>query len=88
YLLFMRSVWSSLPSFLKEGPKLEGLIVDYIDVKAGFILTDPCNPCYQQTLQHCICFGNVMHLAMVALCQIKGGEDHLDAVVTIVKAID
>ncbi|KAG2063722.1 hypothetical protein BDR04DRAFT_958193, partial [Suillus decipiens] len=58
YLLFMRSVWSGLPSFLKEGPKdvvhpcinpdaeLEGLIVDHIDVKAGFILTDARDPHY------------------------------------------
>ncbi|KAG2062138.1 hypothetical protein BDR06DRAFT_978583 [Suillus hirtellus] len=100
YLLFVRSIWSGLPSFLKEGPKdvvhpcldpeieLEELIVDHIDVKAGFILTDLNDPCYQQALQHRIRFGNVTHLAAVALRQIQGGEDHLDAVVAVVKAID
>lgn len=100
YLLFVRSVWSGLPSFLKEGPKdvvhpcinpdteLEGLIVDHIDVEAGFILTDPRDPRYQQALQHRVRFGNVVHLAAVALRQIQGGEDHLDAVVAVVKAID
>ncbi|KAG1757297.1 hypothetical protein EDB19DRAFT_1924203 [Suillus lakei] len=100
YLLFVRSVWSGLPSFLKEGPKdivhpcldpgveLEELLVNHIDVKAGFVLTDPNDPRYQQALQHRIRFGNVAHLAAVALRQIQGGEDHLDAVVAVVKAID
>ncbi|KAG1755009.1 uncharacterized protein EDB91DRAFT_1096702 [Suillus paluster] len=100
YLLFVRSVWSGLPSFLKEGPKdvvhpcfdpeveLEGLLVDHLDVKAGFVLTDPNDPRYQQAFKHRIRFGNVAHLAAVALRQIHGGEDHLDAVVAVVKAID
>jgi proteasome activator subunit 4 len=68
--------------------ELEGLIVDHIDVEAGFILTDPRDPRYQQALQHRVRFGNVVHLAAVALRQIQGGEDHLDAVVAVVKAID
>jgi proteasome activator subunit 4 len=98
--MFLRSVWSGLPSFLKEAPKdvvhpclaleveLEGLIVDHLDVKAGFVLTDPDDPCYQQAFQHRIRFGNAVHLAAVALRQIQGGEDHIDAVVAVVKAID
>lgn len=100
YLTFLRSVWSGLSSFLKEAPKdvvnpylvpeveLEDLVVDPLNVKAGFVLTDPDDPRYQQAHQHRIRFGNVTHLAAVALRHIQGGEDHLDAVVAVVKAID
>ncbi|KAG2149717.1 armadillo-type protein [Suillus cothurnatus] len=95
---FCRQV--AVPLVHEEGPKdivhpcldpeteLEGLLVDHLDVKAGFILTDLNDPRYQQALQHRIRFGNVAHLAAVALRRIQGGEDHLDAVVAVVKAID
>lgn len=68
--------------------ELEGLVVDHLDVKAGFVLTDPDDPRYKQAFQHRIRFGNVVHLAAIALRQIQGGEDQLDAVVAVVKAID
>ena len=66
----------------------EGLLVNHLDVKAGFVLTDPDDPRYEQAFQHRLRFGNVVHLAATSLRQIHGGEDHLDAVVAVVKAID
>lgn len=100
YLHAVRSIWGGLPTLLKEGPKdvknpcfyaeteVEGLLVAPLDVKAGFVLDDPADPRYQRVLAHRTRFGKVIHRATTALRQTVEGEDHIDAVISVSKAID
>lgn len=96
----MRSIWGGLPTILLEGSKevknpcfyaeteVEGLLVTPLNVKAGFVLDDPADPRYQTVLAHRTRFGKVIHRAAVALGQKVEGEDHIDAVLSVSKAID
>ncbi|KAH7915111.1 armadillo-type protein [Hygrophoropsis aurantiaca] len=100
FLNVLRAVWSGLPTIYKEGPKqvvnpcvdpnfnLEGLFVDPLDVQAGFTLTDPKDPRYQKVVNHRTRYGEIVHKAATVLRQTYEGEDHIDAVITVVKAID
>ncbi|KAI0094551.1 ARM repeat-containing protein [Irpex rosettiformis] len=96
----VRSMWSGLPTFLKEGQKevknpclypeteLQELLVTPIDVKAGFVLENPSDTRYQRAAAHRARFGNVIHRATTVLQHNQEGEDHIDAVISISKAID
>jgi proteasome activator subunit 4 len=100
YLHACRSVWSGLPTFYQEQPKevvnpclnedveLAELLVSHLQVKAGFTLTDPEDPRYQKVAEHRTRFGIVSQRAASALRQNTEGEDHIDAVIGITKAID
>ncbi|GJE87739.1 proteasome-substrate-size regulator, mid region domain-containing protein [Phanerochaete sordida] len=100
YLHSVRSIWGGLPTILLEGPKevknpcfyaeteVEGLLVTPLNVKAGFVLDDPADPRYQTVLAHRTRFGKVIHRAAFALGQKVEGEDHIDAVLSVSKAID
>lgn len=100
YLHSVRSIWGGLPTLLLEGPKevknpcfypeteVEGILVTPLPVKAGFVLEDPSDPRYQKVLAHRTRFGNVIHRASIALRQQAEGEDHIDAVISVSKAID
>jgi proteasome activator subunit 4 len=95
-----KSIWSGLPTFYQEQPKkvvspcinedteLEDLVVVHLDVKAGFTLTDPRDPRYQKVVKHRMRFGDVIQRAASALRQNTEVEDHIDAVIGVVKAID
>lgn len=63
-------------------------MVESLDVQAGFVLTDPADPRYQKAMAHRERFGRTMHKAAVALRQTHEGEDHIDAVLSVAKAID
>lgn len=96
----MRSIWGGLATLLQEAPKevktpcfypdteVEGLLVTPLGVKAGFVLDDPSDPRYQRVLGHRTRFGNVIHRASIVLSQRVEGEDHIDAVISVSKAID
>lgn len=96
----VRSIWSGLPTFLKEGekevahpcfyPDIEHpeLLVTPLDVQAGFVLESPADPRYKQATAHRERFGQVIHRAANALQHTQEGEDHIDAVITVSKAID
>ncbi len=100
YLHPVRSVWSGLPTIYREGPQdvknpcfyeeseVEALLVTPLALKAGFVLEDPSDPRYQKVVAHRLRFGNVIHRASVALQQNLAGEDHIDAVISVSKAID
>ncbi|KAF9243864.1 hypothetical protein BU15DRAFT_71975 [Melanogaster broomeanus] len=100
YLTFSKAVWNGMPTIYKEAPKevvntcadpdvdVEGLLVEKLDVKAGLVLTDPQDPRYQRVVKLRTRFGNVIHLAAMTLRQSQGEEDHIDAVITVVRAID
>jgi proteasome activator subunit 4 len=100
YLAFSKAVWNGMPTVYKEAPKevintcadpevdVEGLLVEQFDVKAGIALTDPQDPRYQQLVRLRTRFGNLVHLAAAKLRQSQGEEDHIDAVIAVVKAID
>ncbi|KAH9947705.1 ARM repeat-containing protein [Amylocystis lapponica] len=100
YLHVVRSVWSGLPTLFQEGKKevvnpcinddveLAELLVTSLDVKAGFALSDPTDPRYQKAVAHRKRFGDVIHHASIALRQQHEGEDHIDAVISVSKAID
>lgn len=68
--------------------ELEELLVRPVDVKAGFVLEDPSDPRYQQVVAHRTRFGRIIHRAADALRQKQEGEDHIDAVIAVSKAID
>jgi proteasome activator subunit 4 len=95
-----RSAWQGLPTLYKEPPKsvvetglnsdseVERLIAQTIDVRAGFALTDPTDSRYQMAHSQRQRLGRVAHNAASALKQGYEGEDHIDAVLSVVKAID
>lgn len=94
-----RAVWGGLPTLIQELPKevvnpclneteVPELIVPSFDVKAGFTLTDPNDPRYQEVVAHRQRFGDVVQRAASALRQNTGGEDHIDAVIGVTRAID
>lgn len=68
--------------------ELPELLVTPLDVKCGFALIDPNEPRYQRALSSRTRYGQVIHEASVLLRQLEGGEDHLDAIVGLSKAID
>ncbi|EJF66455.1 ARM repeat-containing protein [Dichomitus squalens LYAD-421 SS1] len=100
YLHAARSVWGGLPTFLFLGPKevqnpclnyeveVPELLVTPLDVKAGFVLTDPSSPQYQRAIAHRARFGAVVHRAASLLTHQNEGEDHIDAVIAVSRAID
>lgn len=73
---------------LNPDSEVERLIVQTIDVRAGFALTDPTNWRYQMVHSQRQRLGRVAHDAASVLKQGYEGEDHIDAVLSVVKAID
>ncbi|THH18097.1 hypothetical protein EW146_g2829 [Bondarzewia mesenterica] len=100
YLHVVRCAWNGLTTFWQEGPKevvrsglderteVEALVVSPLDVQAGFVLTDPVDPRHQKAMAHRERVGHVIHRAAMALGQGHEGEDHIDAVLSLTKAID
>ncbi|KAG6866845.1 hypothetical protein C0991_008781 [Blastosporella zonata] len=96
---FCRAIWGGLSTLFKEQPKvvalsclndteLEEMIVAPLDVKAGFTLTNPNDPRYQKAATYRLRYGDVCQRAASALRQKSGGEDHIDAVIGVTRAID
>ncbi|TFK89763.1 ARM repeat-containing protein [Polyporus arcularius HHB13444] len=100
YLHAARSVWGGLPTFLLLGDKevinpclnedveVPELLVTPLDVKAGFVLTDPNDPQYKRAIAHRSRFGQIVHRAADVLRRESEGEDHIDAVIAVSRAID
>ena len=89
-----------MPTLCKEPPKIvaetglnvdsevERLVVQTIDVTAGFTLTDPADRRHQMAYSQRLRLGRVLHGAALALKQEHEGEDHIDAVISVAKGID
>ena len=100
YLHTCKSVWSGLPTLYEEQDKEDidpcidhkyearGLFTSSLKMKAGFTLTNPEDPRYQVVLNHRKRYGEVIHQAAIVLRKNAEGEDHIDAVIAISKAID
>ena len=62
-----------------------------LGMKCGFVLTDPKDGRYQRFLAHREQFGRFLHRASVSLRHSEdrdGGDDHIDAVMSITRGID
>lgn len=57
-------------------------------MNAGFTLTDPNDPRHQRATAYRLRFGDVCKRAASALRQNTEGEDHIDAVIGVTRAID
>jgi proteasome activator subunit 4 len=99
YLHACRSVWIGLPTFLQEQEnalnpsftteyELPELLLSHLDVKAGFTLTDPNDPRYQKVAKSRHLFGEVVLHAAAKFRNNTNSEDHIDAVIGVVRAID
>lgn len=100
YLYAVRSFWGGLPTIIQELNNPEdplkadefgkpvGLEPRGLNFKAGFALTDPEDPRYQHVYREREHYGNVLHHAATILQTNVSGEDHIDAVVVLLKAID
>jgi proteasome activator subunit 4 len=100
YLNACRSIWLGLPTLYQEHDKkvanpcldeeieTSELLVTHLDVKAGFVLTDPSDPRHRSVIKHRTRFGNIVQRAAAALRANTNGEDHIDAVIGVTKAID
>jgi len=99
YIFAARSAWSGLPTLLQEPSKdvVKSLVADHeyaelfpetLMVKAGFSLTDPSDPRYQTVLTQRTRFGKMLDLASKTLLNNRGGEDHIDAILGVVRGID
>lgn len=73
---------------LDEDTEFEEMLVKRIRVAAGFALEDPNDPRYRKVIAHRERFGQTIHRAALALRQAREGEDHIDAVIGVSKAID
>lgn len=100
YLQACRSIWIGLPTFLQERQKdvpnpcfnaeyeLPELLVSHLDMKAGFTLADPSDPRYQKVAKSRHRFGEVVLHAAATFRNNTNGEDHIDAVIGVARAID
>jgi proteasome activator subunit 4 len=102
FLHAVRAVWSGLPTVIKidqdskqtinpckdEETEVDELILKPLNVAAGFALTDPNDYRYQTVLKHRQHFGEVVNRAAGFLQANHEGEDHIDAVMATLKAID
>ena len=75
------------PSFNTEY-ELPELLLSHLDVKAGFTLTDPNDPRYQKVAKNRNRFGEVVQHAAATFRNNTNSEDHIDAVIGVVRAID
>jgi hypothetical protein len=73
---------------LNVNSEVERLVVQTIDVEAGFALIDPSDQRHQLAYSQRLRLGRVLHGAALTLKQEHKGEDHIDAVMSVVKGID
>ncbi|KAF4605508.1 hypothetical protein EYR40_004292 [Pleurotus pulmonarius] len=100
YLHACKAIWNGLPTLLEEGQKevansglydeIESMELSMIplSLNAGFVLTDPKDPRYQHVSALRGRFATIIKKASSTLRQRTEGEDHTDAVIGVVKAID
>lgn len=62
--------------------------MSHLDVKAGFTLTDPNDTRYQKATKSRHRFGEVVLRAAATFRNNTNGEDHIDAVIGVARAID
>lgn len=100
YMHAARCTWVGLSTFIKlpavESPnsllvdayEMPELILSHLDMKCGFALSSPEDPRYQKVLGLRERYGHVVLRAASLLRQNVSGEDHIDALVTVTRAVD
>lgn len=100
YLHACKSIWLGLPTFFKERQKrianpclnLEietaDMVISNLDVNAGFTLTNPNDPRYKKVVQNRLRFSEIVQQAASTLRRNTNGEDHIDAIIAVTRAID
>lgn len=73
---------------VEEGYEVADLVIAPLDVLAGFALADPEDPRYKAGYQHRNRYGEVIVKAAKVLRQGSEGEDHIDAILNVTRAID
>jgi proteasome activator subunit 4 len=73
---------------LDEDTELQELLVSRMELEAGFALPDPTDHRYQIVSKHRTRFGNILQRAASFLRHNSDSEDHIDAVLAVIKAID
>jgi len=64
------------------------MLVHHLDVEAGFTLDDPSDPRYQQAAKRKQQFMELVLKAAAKFRSTTAGEDHIDAIISVTKAID
>lgn len=100
FLNITKSFWSGLPTLFLEQPKkvvnpclveefeIQELLVVPLRVAAGFVLTDPSDPRHVKVVAARRSFMELVGHASEVLRKNIGSEDHTDAVVSVIRAID
>lgn len=73
---------------VEEGYEVADLVIVPLDVLAGFALADPEDPRYKAGYKHRNRYGEVIVKAATVLRQGSEGEDHIDAILSVTRAID
>lgn len=68
--------------------ELPELLVAHLDVQAGFTLTDPNDSRYQLVEKRRSQYADLLLRAAATFRSTESGEDHIDAVVAVTRAID
>ncbi|KAJ3537454.1 hypothetical protein NMY22_g5581 [Coprinellus aureogranulatus] len=100
YLHAARCAWVGLSTIIKlpnmrppnpliaESYELPEMVLSHLDVNCGFALSNPEDPRYQKVLSLRERFGHVVLRAASLLRQNVGGEDHIDALITVTRSVD
>lgn len=99
YLHAIRCAWVGLSTIIKLPPvqspnpllesyELPEMVLSHLDVNCGFALSNPEDPRYQKVLGLRERYGQVVLRAASLLRQNAGGEDHIDALITVTRAVD
>lgn len=99
YLHAARCAWVGLSTIIKlppvesSNPLLESyempeMVLSHLDVNCGFALSNPEDPRYQKVLGLRERYGQLVLRAVSLLRQNQGGEDHIDALITVTRAVD
>lgn len=85
---FLKTSEKYVPNPAVEEYEVAELVVDSLDVQAGFALSDTEDPRYKAGFKHRAQYGEVIVKAATILQQGSEGEDHIDAILTVTRAID
>ena len=88
YTLFQEGPKEVAQSNLDDSTEVEALVASPLMVQAGFALSDPGDPRFKRAVAHRERMGHLIHRAATALGHGYEGEDHIDAVLSVAKAID
>ena len=85
----MKEVDKNVPNpAIEEAYEVADLVLAPLDVQTGFALADPEDPRYKAASEYRTRYGEVIIEAATILGEGSEGEDHIDAILTVTRAID